>query len=102
VREHLVLDHRRVVLDIDGLDGERGNLGEEDAAEGVGEGGVEANEGEGGVELIVLVEFNGKARPEAIQGEGEVLPGVVARVIRRRDVRDRFLPDANRLQAPTR
>lgn len=33
--EDFILDDGGVVLDVDSLDGERGNFGEEDAAEGV-------------------------------------------------------------------
>lgn len=47
VGEDLILDHGGVVVDVDGLDGEGGDLGDEDAAEGVGDGGVDANEGKG-------------------------------------------------------
>jgi hypothetical protein len=43
VGEDLVLDDRGVVLDVDVLNGEGGDFGEEDAAEGVGDGGVDAD-----------------------------------------------------------
>ena len=66
MREDLILDHRGVVLDEDVLDGERRDLGEEDAAEGVGERGVDANEGEGGVQRIILVEGDVETVAEAV------------------------------------
>lgn len=44
--EDLVLDYGRVLLDEDVLDCEGGELGEEDAAEGVCDAGVEADQGE--------------------------------------------------------
>lgn len=49
VGEDFVLDYGGVVVDEDVFDGEGGDFGEQDAAEGVGDGGVEAGEGEGGV-----------------------------------------------------
>jgi hypothetical protein len=58
VGEYFVLDDGRVLVDEDVFDGERGDLGEEDAAEGVGDGGVEAGEGEFGVVWGVLVELD--------------------------------------------
>lgn len=42
----------------DVFDGEGRDLREEDAAEGVGNGGVNANEGEGGVEGLEFVELD--------------------------------------------
>ncbi len=58
VGEHFVLDDGGVVPDVDGLDGDGGDLGDEDAAEGVGDGGVDADEGEAAVELVVFVELD--------------------------------------------
>lgn len=58
VGQHLVLDHARVVVHEDGLDGERGDLGDEDAPEGVRDGGVDADQRELGVELLVRVELD--------------------------------------------
>jgi hypothetical protein len=56
VGEDLVLDDGGVVVDEDVFDGEGGDLGEQDAAEGICDGGVEAGEGEGGVVRGVGVE----------------------------------------------
>lgn len=58
VGEHFVLDDGGVVPDVDGLDGDGGDFGDEDAAEGVGDGGVDADEGEAAVELFVFVELD--------------------------------------------
>lgn len=49
MREHFVLDYGRVLVEKYVLNGESRDLREEDAAEGVCNGGVEADEGEGGV-----------------------------------------------------
>lgn len=56
--QHLVLDNGGVLDDVDILNGERGELSDQDAAEGVGDGGVNADERELGLELVVLVEFD--------------------------------------------
>jgi hypothetical protein len=58
VREYFVLDYGGVLVDEDVFDGEGGDLGEENAAEGVGYGGVDTNEGERGVEGCMGVEFD--------------------------------------------
>lgn len=97
VGQHLVLDHRRVVLDVDVLDGQRRDLGDEDAPEGVGEGGVEADERKGREVGLVLVEAHREAGSEAVNRKGQVLARVVARVVCRRHVGDGFEVDANRL-----
>lgn len=46
------------MVDEDVFDGEGGDFGEEDAAEGVGDGGVDADEGEGEVERFLGVELD--------------------------------------------
>lgn len=92
------MDDGGVVLDVDVLDGEGGDLGEENAAEGVGEGGIDADEGEGREELVVLVEVDGKGGAEAIDGEGVVFAREVARVIGRDVVCDGLLVDADSLR----
>lgn len=56
--EHFVLDDGGVLVDVDVFDGERRDLGEEDAAEGVGDAGVDADEGEGEVEGFRGVELD--------------------------------------------
>lgn len=48
--EYLVLHYRSILVDEDIFNGESGNFGEQDSAEGVGDAGVEADEGEGRVE----------------------------------------------------
>ena len=54
--KHLILHERGVVEDEDLLDRERGDLSEEYAAKGIGDGGVDADEREGSVEGLELVE----------------------------------------------
>ena len=66
VGEDLVLDDGGVVVDEDVFDGEGGDLGEQDAAEGVCDGCVEAGEGEGGV-----------VRGVGVEGDVEVLGELV-------------------------
>lgn len=98
VGEHLVLDDRGIVLDVDVLDGEGGDLGQQDAAEGVGDGGVDAYERKGGQELVVLVEVDGEAGAEPVDAEGVVFAGEVARVVCRGVVGDRLEVDVDRLR----
>ena len=61
------------------LDGERGNLGDQDAANGIGEGGINTNEGEDSMERVVLMKSNADAldnvrldgaNPRNVQGVG--------------------------------
>lgn len=56
--EDFVLDDGGVVVDEDVFDGEGGDFGQKNAAEGVGEGGVDTDKGEGGVVGGVLVELD--------------------------------------------
>ena len=56
--EDFVLDDGGVVVDEDEFDGERGDFGDEDAAEGISEGGVDADEGERGVEGCIFMEVD--------------------------------------------
>jgi hypothetical protein len=58
VGKHFVLDNGGVLVDEDVFDGKSGDLSEEDAAEGIGDGGVDASEGEFGVVGFVAVELN--------------------------------------------
>lgn len=58
--ENFVRDDRGVVVDVDFLNGEGGDFGEENAAEGVGEGCIEADEREGGFEGVISVEYDFK------------------------------------------
>jgi hypothetical protein len=55
VGEHFVLDDGGVLMEVDFLNRESGYFGEKDTAEGIGDGGVDANEREGEVEVGVLV-----------------------------------------------
>lgn len=97
MREHLVLNHGGVVLDVDVLDGERRDLGDEDSSEGVGQRGVDADEGEGRIVELVAVELDGEGGSEALNGKGVVFAGEVAREICRGNVGDCLFVDANRL-----
>lgn len=99
VRQHLVLDHRGVVLDEDVLNRQRRDLGNEDAAECVGEGGVEADEREGGVELLVLVKVDGKVGLEALDCEGGILAGDMAGVFNGANVGHSLLVDVDSLDS---
>ena len=58
MREYFVLDDGGVIPYVDGLDGDGGDLGDEDAAEGVCYGSVYADEGEATIILFVLVELD--------------------------------------------
>jgi hypothetical protein len=58
VGEHFVLYDGGVLVDEDVFDGKSGDLGEEDAAEGIGDGGVYASEREGCVVGGVVVELD--------------------------------------------
>jgi hypothetical protein len=58
MREHFVLDDGGVLVDEDVFDGESRDLGEENAAEGVGNRGVNAGERELGIVGLVRVEFD--------------------------------------------
>lgn len=97
VRENLVLDDGGVVLDIDVLDGERRDLGDEDAPESVGERGVDADEREGRIVGFVSVELDGEGRLEPLNREGVVFAGEVAGEICRGNIRYCLFVDANRL-----
>ena len=97
VGEDLILDDGRVVRDEDILNGEGGDLGEEDASEGVGERGVDADEREGGEKRVVLVELDIEARPEPLNGELCVFSGYVAGEIDRGVVRDGFFSNLHSL-----
>lgn len=78
VAQDLILDDGRVVVNPHVLNGQRGDFGDQDAAEGVGDGGVDADQREGGVVLAVLVEDDTELRAEDIQVPGMVFAGVVA------------------------
>lgn len=98
VGEHLILNDGGVVLYEDVFDGERWDLGDEDAAEGVCERGVDADEGEGSVVGLVAVELDGKGGLEVLDGEGVVFAGEVAGEICGGDVGDCLFVDADGLE----
>lgn len=54
--EDFVLDDGGVVVDVDEFNGKGRDFCEEDTAEGVGEGGVDADERKRGVEGCIIVE----------------------------------------------
>lgn len=58
MRQDFILDYGGVGLDVDCFDGEGGDLGEKDAAEGVGNGGIYMDEVELGEEGGIAVEFD--------------------------------------------
>ena len=58
MREDFVLDYGGVVVHEDEFDGEGGDFGDEDSAEGVGKGCIDAYEGERGLVRVIFVEFN--------------------------------------------
>lgn len=58
MRQDFILDYGGVGLDVNCFDGEGGDLGEEDAAEGVGNGGIHMDEVEFGEEGGIAVEFD--------------------------------------------
>lgn len=97
VGEDLVLDHRGIVLNVDVLDGDGGDLGDEGTAEGVCNGGVDADEGEGGFVLGIVVELDAEVGGETVEVPGVVLAGVGARVVGRSHIGDSFLVDTDYL-----
>lgn len=98
VAENLVLDDARVIVHPDVLDGERGDLGDHDAPEGVGDGGVEPNEAEGGIVLAVLVEQDLELLAKGLEVPRVVLTGVMAGEVGRGDVCDCFCVDVDDLR----
>jgi hypothetical protein len=99
VRQDLVLDHGRVVVYVYGLDGHRRDLGDEDAAEGVCDGGVDADEREGRLIAREVVKLYLEALAELFEGPAVVLAGEVSGKVCRGDVGDCLLVDADRLEA---
>ena len=59
--EDFILDDGGVLVDEDVFNSEGGDLGEQDAAEGIGDGGVDADEGERGIVRRVCVEADGES-----------------------------------------
>lgn len=98
VAEHLVLDDGCVVVNPHILNGECGDLGDQDTAEGVGDGCVEANEREGGLVLAVVVKGNIEPRAKDVNVPGVVLAWVVAGEVGRGNVCDGFCVDADDLE----
>ena len=66
--EDFVLDDGGVVLNVDTLDGEGGDFVDHDAPEGVGNGGVHADEGESGFAVVIFVELDPEILLESGQG----------------------------------
>lgn len=95
MRQNLVLDDRRVVIDKDGLDGEGGDLGDHDTTEGVGDGGVDADEGELGLELVILVELNLEPATKLFLVPGMFFVGIILGIVVGDGVCDCFFVDAN-------
>ena len=60
LRQYLVLNYGGVVLDVDRLNGEGRHFGEQDATEGVGDGGINANEREQSIIFVILVNLDMK------------------------------------------
>lgn len=56
--EDLVLNDRGVVVDEDVFDGKGGDFGKENAAKGVGDGGIDADKREGSIEGLEFVKFD--------------------------------------------
>lgn len=98
--EDFVLDDRGVVVNKDGLDSETGNLGDHDPAEGIGDGGVDADEGELGLELVVLVELDLEGAAEILLVPGMFLVRIVVGIRVRDGVRDCFFVDTDSLGKP--
>ena len=48
-------------MDVDRIDCEGRHVGEEDAAEGICEGGINRNEGEGGLERVILMNLDSES-----------------------------------------
>lgn len=78
VGENFILNHGGVVLYIDVLNSEGRDLSDEDAAEGVGNGCVDADKGEGGEVRVVVMEVNIEAVAKAVDGKSEVFAWEVA------------------------
>lgn len=56
--EHLILNDGGIVIHKDEFDSDRRYFGNEDAAECIGNGGIEADERKGRIEWIVFVELD--------------------------------------------
>lgn len=95
--ENLVLNDGCVILNIYVFDGEGWDLGKEDAAEGIGDGGVYADQGERCVGRLVLVELDLEARAEAINRKRQIFARIVAREVGRGDMGDSLFVDADSL-----
>ena len=83
-----------IVLYVDFFDCQGGDFGEEDAAEGVGDGGIDADEGECGLILLVLVEDDLEILLELLERPGIVFARMVAGEVGRGDIGDGFGVDA--------
>lgn len=68
MRQDFVLDYGGVSLDVNSFDGERGDLGKEDTAEGIGDRGIDVDEVEFGEEGGVAVEFDTEGLGGGVSG----------------------------------
>lgn len=98
VAENFVLDHRGVVPHENVLDGQGGNVGDHDAAEGVGDGGIDADERELSLIGVVLVEHYADALAELFDIPGVVLAGVETGEVGGCDIGDSFGVDVDGLE----
>lgn len=81
----------------DGLNGESWDLGDKDATEGVGDGGVDADERELRIKGVILVELDIEVLAEVLDVPGVVLVNKVVGEIGRDGVGDGLLVDADSL-----
>lgn len=97
--EDFVGDDGGVVEDEGAFDGQGGDFGEENPAECIGYGGVDADEGEDGFIGGVLVDLDGESLAKLVEGPAVVFAWVVAGEVCRGDIGDCFGVDAYNLAA---
>jgi hypothetical protein len=66
--EDFICNDGGVLHDVHFLNGQGGHFGEEDAAEGIGDGGVDADEREGCIKGLVAVEGDCEIVAELVEG----------------------------------
>lgn len=91
--QNFVLDYGGVVVNVDYIDSECGNLGDENSAESVCYGGVNADKRELRLKLFVLVPLNLEALAESLLIPCVLFVRVVFRVIGGDGVGDCFFVD---------
>lgn len=79
------------------LDSHGGNLSDQDATEGIGDRGIDADQREGGFDFVILVEFDGEVVSELLNVPSVVFSGPVTREVGRGNVCYCFAIDANNL-----